>query len=96
MHKLVVWTFGLDARLRALRLEGLTWDQVALEMEMGRNTVLERGRRIGARGPRRVHTRVFLEPKDRPPRPAGHPATWALVTDGTLLAGEPYPFPVFL
>ena len=34
-------------------------------------------------------------PTDRPPLPAGHPASWALITDGTLLERSAYPFPVF-
>jgi hypothetical protein len=96
MRGRVVWSAALDDRLRLLRAGGLTWDQVALEMEMGRNTVLERGRRIGARGPRRVGPRLTLEPQDRPARPPGHPYCWGLLTDGTVLAGEPYPYPVFL
>ena len=33
---------------------------------------------------------------DRPPLPPGHPTTWRLITDGTVLGGTEYPFPVFL
>jgi hypothetical protein len=32
---------------------------------------------------------------ERPPLPAGHPASWGAITQGTLLEGAPYPFPVF-
>ncbi len=32
---------------------------------------------------------------DRPPLPPGHPVSWSLLTDGTVLEGEPYPYPVF-
>ena len=46
---MVTWTAELDEKLKALRAGGYTWDGVALEMGYGRNTVLERGRRIGAR-----------------------------------------------
>jgi hypothetical protein len=95
MRKMAVWTAVLDEALLTLRGAGLTWDQVATELDLTRNTVVERGRRIGARGPRRSMD-MILEPRDRPARPPGHPATWALITDGTVLAGQPYPFPVFL
>ena len=94
---MVTWTAELDEKLKALRAGGYTWDGVALEMGYGRNTVLERGRRIGARKLRPVPAFVAVrEPLDRPPRPPGHPATWGLITDGTVLEGEAYPYPVFL
>lgn len=32
---------------------------------------------------------------DRPALPSGHPLTWSMLTDGTALEGEPYPYPVF-
>jgi hypothetical protein len=36
------------------------------------------------------------ESGDRPAHPPGHPTSWGLLTDGTVLAGQPYPYPVFL
>ncbi len=95
MRTRVGWNAALDERLRALRAAGLTWDAVALEMAMGRNTVLERGRRIGARKLPPPAPAV-VEAADRPARPPGHPASWGRITAGTVLDGEPYPFPVFL
>ncbi len=91
----LVWDAERDERLRALRGAGMTWDGIAAMLGLGRNTVLERGRRIGARRPTPVRR---AEPEDpgRPPRPPGHPETWGLLTRGTLLEGTPYPFPVFL
>lgn len=96
MRERVIWTDAADERLRSLRFAGLTWDQIAIELELGRNTVLERGRRIGARGPRRGAEPVVVTAADRPALPPGHPMMWGLLTDGTVLAGQPYPFPVFL
>jgi hypothetical protein len=93
---MVTWTAALDARLRALRANDYTWDAVALEMGFGRNTVLERGRRIGARKLPKPVVVTVVEAADRPARQAGHPATWRLITDGTVLDGEAYPYPVFL
>jgi hypothetical protein len=95
MRTRVVWTAALDSEVRALRTAGLTWGAVAREMRLGRNTVLERGRRIGARRPRMHAEPVMEEAADRPAKPAGHPDTWGLITAGTVLEGAPYPFPVF-
>lgn len=33
---------------------------------------------------------------DRPALPSGHPVTWGAITDGTVLDGAVYPYPVFL
>jgi hypothetical protein len=98
MRACVSWTPALDGRLRVLRAAGLTWDQVAAEMRLGRYIVLERGRRIGVPKPRRSASAPLaaVEPADRPTRPAGHPETWGLINEGTVLAGTPYPYPVFL
>ncbi len=89
-----VWTPELDAKLLSLRLTGVGWGDIARELELGRYTVVERGRRLGAR--RAPRPRVVVEDRDRPPRPPGHPDSWALITAGTLLDGQAYPYPVFL
>ncbi len=95
MRAPVRWSAALDEQLKALREAGLTWDAVAVEMALGRNTVLERGRRIGARKlPSPMPDAV--EAADRPARPPGHPVSWGLITAGTVLEGQPYPYPVFL
>ena len=95
MRAHVKWTAELDERLRNLRSAGVTWDGIASAMSLGRNTVLERGRKIGAR---RTPTcpPPAEEARDRPARQPGHPATWGLITSGTVLEGETYPYPVFL
>lgn len=96
MRAHVKWNEELDGQLRSLRAAGVTWDRIAGAMGLGRNTVLERGRKIGARRLRPAGATVLEEPRDRPPRQAGHPATWSLLTNGTVLDGEAYPYPVFL
>ncbi len=92
----VVWTAALDERVRTLRRAGLTWDALALDMGLGRNTVLERGRRLGAQKLPRQRIVPPAEALDRPPRPPGHPECWGLITAGTVLDGAPYPYPVYL
>ena len=96
MRAHVKWTPELDETLRNLRSAGVTWDGIANAMSLGRNTVLERGRKIGARRLPPVQPQIAEEARDRPPRQAGHPATWTIITAGTLLEGEAYPYPVFL
>jgi hypothetical protein len=96
MRSQVRWTPELDMRLAALRASGMTWDGIAAEMGLGRNTVLERGRRIGARRKPQPRPSLAEEARDRPPRQAGHPLTWELINRGTVLEGEAYPYPVFL
>jgi hypothetical protein len=96
-RKRVQWTAAQDNQIKKLRVAGVTWDGVAAAMGMGRNTVLELGRRIGARKLERPAVQVVAaEPADRPARQAGHPATWDLINAGTVLSGSPYPYPVFL
>jgi len=92
----VVWTEARDQQLRALRDGGMTWDAIACAMALGRNTVLERARKTGVRMWRQRAPAEVVEARDRPARPAGHPQTWGMITDGTVLEGEAYPFPVFL
>jgi hypothetical protein len=96
MRAPVVWTKTLDERLRTLREAPMTWDRVAVEMGLGRNTVLERARKIGARTKRRAVPAAEEEARDRPARPAGHPQTWGMINAGTVLEGVSYPYPVFL
>jgi hypothetical protein len=86
------WTEAADTRLRRLRAEGHTWDAIAAAFGLSRWTVIERGRRIGARRPPVLHP-----PRPDPargPRPPGHPETWGLITRGTCLEGAAYPLPV--
>ncbi len=96
MRTYVRWSPELDERLRMLRGGGMTWDRIADAMGLGRNTVLERGRKIGARRRVKPPPCTQEEARDRPPRQAGHPLTWGLINAGTVLEGEPYPYPVFL
>ncbi len=91
----VRWTDDQDARIRHLRGAGMTWTAIAEAMQLGRNTVLERGRRLGARR-KLPRLRPMLEDPERPPRCPGHPECWELLTQGTVLEGCAYPYPVFL
>ena len=44
---------------------------------------------------KRFHISGRPGPADRPPLPSGHPITWSLITDGTVLERSAYPYPVF-
>ena len=91
------WSTAQDAELRRLRAACVTWDDVAMRMGIGRNTGIERARRIGIpkRGAVQPQSLPIVEAVDRRPRPAGHPDSWGAITRGTVLEGEAYPYPVF-
>ena len=96
MPQKIAWTPAQDAQIRRLRAEGATWDSIATALSVSRFTIIERGRRIGARRPPPAFMSRPTEDPDRPPLPAGHPRTWRSLTDGTVLDGSPYPLPVFI
>jgi len=86
------WTDAQDTRIRQMRAEGATWDVIATAFGLSSSTIIERGRRIGARSP----PPDFVPPPDDPhraPLPAGHSRTWGLMNAGTVLADEAYPMP---
>jgi len=88
------WTAAEDNQLRRLRAEGATWDAIAAVLHLTRWTVIERGRRIGARRP----PPDFVAPPEDPgrePLPPGHPRSWGAITADSVLEGTPYPLPVF-
>ncbi len=91
-----VWTPALDSKLLRLRAEGRGWGDIGVELALGRYTVVERGRRLGARKLPEARVVPVIEDRDRPPRGAGHPDSWGLITAGTVLEGLAYPYPVFL
>lgn len=88
------WTAPQDARLRRLRAEGATWDQIAADLELGRSAVIERGHRIAAHRPTPAQTAEHQDPAlhdpQRPPMHPGHPVTWGAITETTCLAGTEY------
>jgi hypothetical protein len=95
MPQKLVWTPTQDALVKRMRAEGATWDAIAAELSVSRFTIIERGRRIGAcRPPPPV--KPPLEDRGRPPLPPGHPYCWLLLTEGTVLEGTDYPYPVFI
>ena len=90
MPRKLVWTDAQDGTIKRLRAEGATWDTIAETLHLTRWTVIERGRRIGARPP----PGDFIPPPDDPNRdalPAGHPRSWEALVRGTCLEGMPYP-----
>ena len=94
MPKKLYWTAAQDLTIRRMRIEGATWDTIAAALGVSRYTVIEHGRRIGALRPPQLLGPPPEDPR-REPLPAGHPRAWAVITDGTLLEGTPYPLPCF-
>lgn len=92
MPKRIQWTEAQDLRIKRMRAESASWDTIAEAIGVTRWTAIERGRRIGARLPPPDHEPPAEDP-ERPALPAGHPATWGAITQGTSLDGMPYPIP---
>jgi hypothetical protein len=95
MPNRILWTPAQDAKIRRLRAEGATWDAIAAALCVSRFTIIDRGRRIGARLPPPECKPPPPDPA-RPPLPAGHPLSWQALTVGTVLEGSAYPLPVFI
>jgi hypothetical protein len=92
MPKKIIWTDVQDTQIKRLRSEGRSWDSIAAVMGVTRWTIIERGRRIGARLPPPDYVPEPADP-DRAPLSAGDDVSWGAITDGTVLAGQPYPYP---
>jgi hypothetical protein len=92
-HK-IDWTPAQDALIRRMRAEGATWDSIAKACFVSRFTIIERGRRVGACRPP-PEFKPPPEDPDRLPLPAGHPLCWHVLTRGTVLEGNEYPYPIF-
>jgi hypothetical protein len=86
----VRWTAPLDALLRRLRMEGVSWAEIAAALAVSPDVARERGRRIGAVRPKAL-PRPPREEAERGPLPPGHPRSWGLLVAGTLLDGTPWP-----
>jgi hypothetical protein len=93
MPERLVWTAAQDAQIKRLRGEGATWDAIAAALSLSRFTVIERGRRIGAKQPPPESTRPTEDP-DRPALPPGHPLSWGAIIAGSCIAGNAYTPPV--
>jgi hypothetical protein len=89
MPRKITWTEAQDVQIRRLRAEGRTWDEIGAAMGLTRWTVIERGRRVGAKPPPPDFVPAPPDP-NRDPLPAGSPVTWAAITQDTVLAGVPF------
>lgn len=89
MPRKITWTEAQDMQIRRLRAEGRTWDEIGAAMGLTRWTVIERGRRVGAKPPPPDCVPAPPDP-NRDPLPAGSPVTWAAITQDTVLAGVPF------
>jgi hypothetical protein len=90
--KRIEWTEVQDMKIRRMRAESASWDAIAVAVGVTRWTVIERGRRLGARLPP-ADFQPPLEDPERPSLPPGHPETWGIITKGMSLEGIPYPIP---
>jgi hypothetical protein len=95
MPRKIHWTPAQDETIRRMRAAGASWDAIAATFSVSRYTIIFRGRAVGAlRPPKSVPPAPPVQ--ERLPLPAGHPLSWRALTDGTVLEGSPYPYPVFV
>ena len=94
MPKRIEWTEVQDIKIRRMRAESASWDTIAVAVGVTSWTVIERGRRLGARLPPPDFAPPSEDP-DRPALPPGPPGdSGASSTKGMSLEGMPYPIPV--
>lgn len=93
MPKKIEWTEGQDNNIKRMRAENASWDMIAAAIGVTRWTVIERGRRLGARLPP-MDFEPPPEDPERMPLPPGHPDTWGAIIKETPLEGMAYPIPV--
>jgi hypothetical protein len=91
--KRIEWTAVQDMKIKRMRAERASWDSIAVAVGVTRWTVIERGRRLGARLPP-ADFEPNPEDPDRPTLPPGHQETWGIIIIGTSLEGMAYPIPV--
>jgi hypothetical protein len=92
MPKKIDWTASQDMKIKRMRAENASWDSIAIAVGVTRWTVIERGRRLGARLPP-PDFEPRQEDPDRPALPPGHSETWGIINVGSSLEGMPYPIP---
>jgi hypothetical protein len=92
MPKRIEWTEVQDMKIKRMRAENASWDSIAVAVGVTRWTVIERGRRLGARLPP-ADSEPRREDPERSPLPPGHKATWDVIIHGTCLEGLSYPIP---
>ncbi len=93
MPKRIEWTEVQDTKIKRMRSESASWDVIAVAVGVTRWTVIERGRRLGARLPPPDFEPAPDDP-ERPSLPSGHAETWGPIVRGTSIEGMPYPIPV--
>jgi hypothetical protein len=91
--KKIEWTEVQDLKIKRMRAESASWDCIAAAVGLTRWTVIERGRRLGARLPPADFEPAAPDP-ERPALPPGHIETWGIIIKGTSMEGAPYPIPV--
>ena len=87
MPKKIEWTEVQDMKIKRMRAERASWDDIAIAVGVTRWTVIERGRRLGARLPPPISNRR-PRMRTRPALPPGHPTTWEAISRGHTSRGR--------
>jgi len=92
MPQNTAWNALSDANIAQLRARGFAWETIAFALGLSRWAVIDRAVRIGLCRQLLVPDPDLADPAREPLR-AGHPLSWGLLTEGTLLEGSLYPWP---
>lgn len=82
------WTPEQDSILRAGRAAGRAWATISWQTGRSRGSCIERAKALGV--PEKLPA-TTPERTGRDSLPAGSEVSWQILTEGTSLAGTPYP-----
>ena len=94
----LVWSMGQLGQMQFMRAAGHKWSDISIAVGFSVSTCRQKARSIGCfeiPRPIAVEKLPEINHADAWICPPGHPVSWGAITAGTILAGEPYPLPVF-
>ena len=87
------WTREHDTHIATSRAARRPWDGIAADLLASRSAVIDRARALHVPPLPPLPRAPPEEPANREPLAPGHPTAWAVLTEASLLAATPYPFP---
>ena len=87
-----IFTIEEDNEIIRRRLLHQSFETIAKEVGLSRNSIIGRARKIGAKlAEKQTEIDDAMVTRNNDPLPAGHDKTWKAITDGTILQGLRYP-----
>lgn len=79
----ITWTAAMDATIRAMHAERASWAAIGMRVGVSETAARERGATLGLTTPHGYPRTAAPRPdgqRGRDPLPAGHPASWGLLS----------------